>query len=152
MAEDFFDDTQTGTEFDDGQMVEDQIDQEPTGEGDGEEGDPIEVLRKEREASQQYRNEAEFYRTIAMQQMQQPAPVQQPTPEPGMFDGLTDDSEITVGNAKQAFQKFASTMESQFKKQITDLSEEIARSRYSDYDEVLKNHTSLAIQEKPALS
>lgn len=84
--------------------------------------------------------------------MMQQQPVQAPVdPFTEMFKGRTDEDLMTVADIRKALGGATSQMQTQIQTQMRDMTERVARIRYTDYDDVLENYTAKMIARRPDL-
>ena len=80
------------------------------------------------------------------QQVQTPA-----DPFTEMFKGRTDEDLMTVADIRKALGGATSQFQTQLQTQMRDMSERVARIRYTDYDDILEKYTSPLIARRPDL-
>ena len=85
---------------------------------------------------------------IMSQQPQVQAPVD---PLAEMFKGRTDEDLMTVADIRKAFGSATSQFQTQMQTQMRDMSERVARIRYTDYDDILEKYTGPLIARRPDL-
>ena len=68
-----------------------------------------------------------------------------------LLKGRTDDDLLTVSDVKRLLGATRDSSEQAIRTQMRDMSERVARIRYSDYDDVLDNYTAKMIAKNPDL-
>lgn len=107
------------------------------------------LLGERRRRQEAERRAQELEQALARYQAPQPqAQPQQPQGIPDMFE---DPEGYTAWLVQQATERAASTAEQRFRAQLIDASEQIARSKYADYDEKLGKFMELT-QANPLIA
>ena len=133
------------------EQVEEVVSEEETpSEEDDSTQDPHELLRalredrkRDQEELQRANENVNFYRDLALRRREAGQPVQSPKFEKD--DILTyGEVEATVGSKLSETQK-------QMRKMKCDMSEEIVKGKYPDYEDVVKTFVAPLVQEDPSL-
>ena len=83
----------------------------------------------------------------------QQVPVQQPQVDPieELLKGRANDDLMTVTDVRSLVTKLRETTDQNYKTQMRDVLEDIARINYKDYDEVLDKYTRSMVEKNPDL-